>query len=199
MIDTVILDGELSLTNMLDGEAGDVLRVGHDSIIESLSVTENGTYETTEGVDGYAPVNVNVPIPSPVVESLSVTENGTYEAPDGVNGYNPVTVNIPMVLFKTVTLAEDHKTDAVGNPIYWHDYLGIDDEANYIYVCVFTNNTATASYRASCIAYFAKTGGVSPMHINYRNSYTAVATNYVSNRSLYATAGTVINVYRIPK
>lgn len=198
MGDTVVLDGALSLLNQLDGEAETVIKVGHDPVIESLSVTENGTYEAV-GVDGYAPVNVNIPIPSPVIESLSVTENGTYTAPEGKDGYNPVTVNIPISLWKTVTLTENHTSDSVGNPIYWHDYLGIDDEANYIYVCVFTNNTASANYRASCIAYFAKSGAISPMHINFRNSYTNVATNYASNRSLYASAGTVINVYRIPK
>ena len=32
-------------------------------VIEALSVTENGTYNAPEGVDGYSPVSVNVPIP----------------------------------------------------------------------------------------------------------------------------------------
>ena len=36
MSDTVILDGELSLTNQLDGEAGTVIEVGHDTGIDTI-------------------------------------------------------------------------------------------------------------------------------------------------------------------
>ena len=36
MSDTVILDGELSLTNMFDGEAGTVIEVGHDTGIDTI-------------------------------------------------------------------------------------------------------------------------------------------------------------------
>ena len=36
MSDTVILDGELSLTNMLDGEAGTVIEVGHGTGIDTI-------------------------------------------------------------------------------------------------------------------------------------------------------------------
>ena len=34
---------------------------GGEPVIQPLSVTENGTYTVPEGVDGYNPVNVNVP------------------------------------------------------------------------------------------------------------------------------------------
>lgn len=33
---------------------------GHKSVIEPLTITENGTYTVSEGVDGYSPVTVNV-------------------------------------------------------------------------------------------------------------------------------------------
>ena len=36
MSDTVILDGELSLTNVLDGVAGTVIEVGHDTGIDTI-------------------------------------------------------------------------------------------------------------------------------------------------------------------
>lgn len=36
MSDTVILDGELSLTNQLDGEAGTVIEVGHGTGIDTI-------------------------------------------------------------------------------------------------------------------------------------------------------------------
>ena len=62
--------------------------------LETLNVTENGTYTPESGVDGFDKVNVNVP--TPVIESKSITENGTYTAPSGVDGYSPITVDVPI-------------------------------------------------------------------------------------------------------
>jgi hypothetical protein len=42
-------------------EARSVQWGGGASVIESLSVTTNGTYTAPSGVDGYSPVTVNVP------------------------------------------------------------------------------------------------------------------------------------------
>ena len=54
-------------------------------IIEPLSVTENGTYAAPDGVDGYSPVSVNVPIPEGYIVpsgELEITENGEYDITD---------------------------------------------------------------------------------------------------------------------
>ena len=63
-----------------------------DPVLESLSVTENGTYEPSEGIDGYDRVVVDIPIITPDISPLTVTANGTYTA-EG-DGFNPVTVNV---------------------------------------------------------------------------------------------------------
>lgn len=68
---------------------------GKEPVVEALSVTENGTYNAPSGVDGFTPVEVNVPQREPVLESLSVTDNGTYTPSSGVDGYNIVSVNVP--------------------------------------------------------------------------------------------------------
>lgn len=67
---------------------------GGSAVIEPLSVTTNGTYTAPDGVDGYSPIEVNVPTPKPVLTSLAATKNGTYTPPSGTDGYNSVTVNV---------------------------------------------------------------------------------------------------------
>lgn len=53
-----------------------------EPVIEPLEVTENGTYAAPDGVDGYSPVTVNVPVPEGYVRpsgTLNITENGEYD------------------------------------------------------------------------------------------------------------------------
>lgn len=62
-------------------------------VIESLSVTENGTYVVPDGVDGYSPVTVEVPIPDGYIlpsGTLEVTENGVHD----VTAYADVNVDV---------------------------------------------------------------------------------------------------------
>lgn len=74
---------------------GNISGGGSTPVINSLSVTENGTYTAPSGVDGYSPVTVNVPSSSPSLGTKSITENGTYNASsDSLDGYSQVTVNV---------------------------------------------------------------------------------------------------------
>lgn len=68
-----------------------VVTVHEDVNLESLTVTANGQYEPSEGIDGYDRVVVNVPPTVPDIEPLTVTEDGVYQSSG--DGYNPVTVN----------------------------------------------------------------------------------------------------------
>ena len=67
---------------------------GSEAIIESLSISANGTYTASSGVDGYSPITVNVPQKEPNIQNLSITTNGTYTAPSGTDGYSPVVVDV---------------------------------------------------------------------------------------------------------
>ncbi len=64
-------------------------------VTETLSVTVNGTYYPSAGVDGFSEVSVNVPAPVPVTESLNVSVNGTYYPGLGYDGFNEVVVDVP--------------------------------------------------------------------------------------------------------
>lgn len=59
-----------------------------DPVIEALNVTENGTYTAPDGVDGYSPVTVNVPVPDGYIQpngTLNITENGEYDVSEKAN------------------------------------------------------------------------------------------------------------------
>lgn len=66
---------------------------GGEAVIQPLNVTANGTYTPSAGVDGYAPVVVNVPTGGGITPSgtLDINENGTYD----VARYEYVAVDVP--------------------------------------------------------------------------------------------------------
>lgn len=92
------IEAEVSIKSAIEAECSIgrevIVEVHEDVNLESLTVTANGQYEPSEGVDGFSDVTVLVPERLPVTESLSVTENGTYTASG--DGFNPVTVNVPI-------------------------------------------------------------------------------------------------------
>lgn len=97
-VEMTATDESISINGGVSVDVNDVVHIDSieiPSVIEALSVSENGVYTAPEGVDGYSPINVSVAAPPPVIEALSVSENGVYTAPEGVDGYSPVTVNIP--------------------------------------------------------------------------------------------------------
>lgn len=64
---------------------------GGSAVIESKSITQNGTYTAPTGVDGYNPVTVAV---QPNLQSKTVTQNGTVTPDTGYDGLSSVVVNV---------------------------------------------------------------------------------------------------------
>lgn len=100
-------------------------------------------------------------------------------------------------LWKTVTLAEVHGTPSIGNPVYWDEYLGIteqDDLADYIYVAVFVDNQWNDAYRTCMLCYTTQEG---LKFVGIRQA--SIINNYSTEYYCYATQGTVINIYKLPR
>lgn len=68
---------------------------GSEAVIQSLSISANGTYTAPTGVDGYSPVVVDVPAPEIKLEDKNITSNGTFSASSGFDGLGTVNVNVP--------------------------------------------------------------------------------------------------------
>ena len=150
------LSGALSgtISEMLEGSiAGNIKLLGAQPVIESKSITENGTYTAPEGVDGYSPITVNVPIPTPVIQSKSITENGTYTAPEGVDGYSPVTVNVPqrpepVIQSKSIT---ENGTYTAPEGVDGYSPITVNVANSYIFLP--STPTTMAIYKESSMAF----------------------------------------------
>lgn len=102
--------------------------------------------------------------------------------------------------WKTVILETDRNTDSTGGRTdLWFTFLGIDQQNDldkYAYVCFFSNNQSQTSYPADFILWTEKALG-SNVCLSVRGDWTNSGTSW--NRSEFATAGTQIDIYRIPK
>ena len=78
----------------VNGELVEFTQGKGNPTLETLEVTENGTYTPSEGVDGFNNVVVEVPTPEITLQDKTITENGTYTADEGFDGLGSVLVNI---------------------------------------------------------------------------------------------------------
>lgn len=86
----IVVNGEILITS---ADSVSIIGISRPPVINSLLVTENGTYTVETGVDGFSPVVVQVP--GPVLGTLNATQNGTYTPPTGQDGFSEVVVDVP--------------------------------------------------------------------------------------------------------
>lgn len=102
-------------------------------------------------------------------------------------------------LWKKVTLEEDHNADGIGNPVYWGDFLGItnqNDLGTNVYVAVFLdNNPNNQSYQANLISYTSVSGEI--VSCNIRNNWSSSNAIYTTGRSLHASKGATVLIYKL--
>lgn len=78
----------------VNGELVEFTQGKGNPTLETLEVTENGTYTPSEGVDGFNNVVVEVPTPEITLQDKTITENGTFTADEGFDGLGSVTVAV---------------------------------------------------------------------------------------------------------
>lgn len=132
-------------------------------VIKELSVTENGVYIPPSGVDGYAPVNINVPSRAPVIVPLEITKNGTYVVPEGVDGYSPIVVNVDglpdgytKLNYLTAQGNQYIDTGVVGNQntrIVCRVKCIVDD-TNWVYGARYSSSSRLFTFAASSSGYY---------------------------------------------
>lgn len=163
--------------------------------LTSLSVTENGLYLPESGVDGFDRVSVDVPVPS---GSTTITQNGTYN----VEQYASAVVDVPdKYLLSTHVLEEDKLSGTY--PSYWlRTYMPWcipweEDDMN-LYMMTFEGNEASQYRATTCLInalnhqqyVFSRTQtGARVLNLNIGND---------GGYDFWATAGTVIKVYKFP-
>lgn len=160
-VEMVVADESVSINGGVSVDVDDIVHIESLVIlpvVESLSVTENGVYTPEEGVDGFAPVEVEV---NPVIESLEVSANGVYEAPESIDGYSPVTVQIPMPKYEY--LEPDYAGLGYSYVTTTGDYYGSNSSSSMLSIyevpagnyVVFCGNPVGNRFR--CVGFYGKT------------------------------------------
>lgn len=130
---------------------------GREPVITSKTITENGTYTPSTGVDGFSPVVVNVPTPEPDLEDITITENGTYTHA-GHDGYDEVVVAVPAADLEDITITENGTYTHTGKDGYDEVVVNVPQPEPVIQS---KNITANGTYAAP-----SGVDGFSPVVVN---------------------------------
>lgn len=108
-------------------------------------------------------------------------------------------MNMDKYLIKTVTLDSAHESDSNGNPVYWSQFLELplvsDSSDRNLYMVVFGGNQAS-NFRTDFEVFFRNSSSIACFDV--RNNRSNFNNQYLTNRSSWASVGTVIKVYKIP-
>jgi hypothetical protein len=125
---------------------------GDDGKIESLSVTENGTYTASGEVKGYSPVSVSV---QPNVGTKNISDNGTYTASaDQLDGYSSVTVAVSKDFYPKAHATLDDASRVEGDDMRVYP-MGGTDYYPYVYLGAMPYPAQQGDDFEPCGKYFA--------------------------------------------
>lgn len=99
-----------------------------DSVINALEVTENGVWHAPNGVDGFNPVKVNVPIPDGFIKpegTINITQDGEWD----VRNFEKANVNVSVadiakgLIEKNLTEVSHDSVETLGEYIFYNTPL----------------------------------------------------------------------------
>lgn len=135
------LEGDITLTDVTQGSGGMTVTdvpnstgtgsviSGEASVLATKSITANGTYNaSSDNVDGYSQVTVNVPTPSAFVPNVQIAQ--------GVNRVN--TTSYSAVSGQTITVSTTGTYD-----VYWTGFRSSTSGTSGS--CLYVNGTAHSS------------------------------------------------------
>lgn len=109
-------------------------------VLDSIDITQNGTYTPPSGTDGYDEINVNVPQEQPNIQSLTTTiaSNGitTIHASDvNCDGFDPVTIRteVPEPVLDNLSVTQNGTyTPPTGTDGYNEVVVNVPTPKNYL-------------------------------------------------------------------
>lgn len=116
-----------------------------EPVLDSIEITQNGTYTPPTGTDGFDEINVNVPQEQPNIQSLTtkISSNGvtTLHASDAnCDGFDPVSIRVevpePVLISKTITENGTY-TPGVGTDGYDEVIVNVPSEIGKIRPILF--------------------------------------------------------------
>ena len=159
---TAALNALLEKANALPNAGGGVA----EAVIEELTITENGIYTAPDGVDGYSPVNVNVPIPEGYIKpsgTLNITQNGEYD----VTAKSAVVVSVdapePALQEKTVTPTASSQAVTPDNGYDGLSKVTVSGDANLVPENIVSGKSIFG------IVGSAESGGGAPVHVEEKD------------------------------
>lgn len=138
-----------------------------ESVLESLEVTENGTYTPNEGVDGFDSVTVDVPIPEVVLQDKTITENGTYSADSGYDGLGSVIVDVKGSGGGSLPVGGYWKPENSIKPSTYQSHVFVYNGKRYLYTLNDYQDTKYDIYLLEDDAYTLVATDVYNRHLSY--------------------------------
>ena len=166
-----------------------------ESVIEPLAITENGTYTAPEGVDGYSPISVDVPVPEGYIApsgTLEVTKNGEHD----VTEYSSVNVNVAgdvdavvaKIIAGTITTIESQATSICEYGLRARTSLTtismpkVTKTGTYaLYGCTSLTSVDMPNLSSLGTYTFARCSGIKYLRLPKAGAITSFCFNYCSN------------------
>lgn len=164
-----------------------------DPVINPLSVTENGTYNAPSGVDGYAPVTVNVPQGITPSGSIEITENGTYDVTEYAEAVVDVSGGGGSSIVETTLVDSLIEEMSIYNVLDVVAPYTIHYKTSIVSIIIFCDTAAVGGSAYTNNRYFVHHNGTSSAGKTYnqvssRVSPTAMLNNYNNRGTCYELA-----------